>query len=183
MPVDTLTIEKVVQSNNSFAFDLFHNAASDQDSNTLLSPYSISNALTMVAAGARGTTGIELGDVLRFPKSCRNKRDKEQPWDVRRVLRGMKQLSDNMLPEQSDAQQQTHCEIRRLKKELDKQQKMNKAERKRKHYDKAIDLADEINALLETVDQYELAVSNSLWCQSGCPFNPDYVELANRMLR
>ena len=54
-------------NNRAFAFDLYHQLASAQpDKNLLFSPYSISTALAMAYAGARGTTASEMKATLHF---------------------------------------------------------------------------------------------------------------------
>ena len=54
-------------ANNSFAFDLLKKImAKDVGKNIFFSPYSISTALTMTYAGARGNTAKEMADVLHY---------------------------------------------------------------------------------------------------------------------
>ena len=60
----TLTLS---QSNNAFAFDLYHNL--DEDKNLFFSPYNISLALSMVYDGARADTRKEMEKVLHFDQS------------------------------------------------------------------------------------------------------------------
>ncbi|HUS45663.1 MAG TPA: serpin family protein [Phycisphaerae bacterium] len=57
---------KVAEAVNRFAFDLYAKLK-DQEGNLFLSPYSISTALTMTYAGARGTTAEQMDDVLCLP--------------------------------------------------------------------------------------------------------------------
>jgi serpin B len=57
---------QVVQGNNGFGFDLFQEIRS-KDGNLFYSPYSISNALAMTAAGARGNTAKEMAATLHLP--------------------------------------------------------------------------------------------------------------------
>ena len=59
---------EVVAGNNRFAIDLYRRLAADQDANQnmLASPFSISAALGMTYAGARGRTAEQMADVLRF---------------------------------------------------------------------------------------------------------------------
>ena len=61
------TANSVVQGNNKFAFDLYHQLARAGASNLFFSPYSVSSALAMTFAGARGRTEQEMASVLRFP--------------------------------------------------------------------------------------------------------------------
>jgi serpin B len=58
-------LDVVVNSNNEFALDLYQELKGARG-NLFFSPYSISTALAMTYAGARGQTEIEMADVLRF---------------------------------------------------------------------------------------------------------------------
>jgi len=57
---------ELVDGNSAFAFDLYHNLADDADGNVFCSPYSISSALAMTYAGARGETAIQMSETLHF---------------------------------------------------------------------------------------------------------------------
>ena len=60
-------VQELVLGNNEFAMDLFKNVCGSQESdNIFLSPYSISSALGMTYAGARGQTAGEMAEVLHF---------------------------------------------------------------------------------------------------------------------
>jgi len=56
----------VVQGNNKFALELYAKLQGG-DGNLFFSPYSISTALAMTYAGARGQTASQMAEVLRFP--------------------------------------------------------------------------------------------------------------------
>ncbi|MHC4149904.1 MAG: serpin family protein [Planctomycetota bacterium] len=56
----------VVQGNNDFALELYAQLR-DQQGNLFLAPYSISTALAMTYAGARGRTEAQMARVLHFP--------------------------------------------------------------------------------------------------------------------
>jgi serpin B len=58
-------VQTVVQGNNAFAFDLYARLR-DKPGNLFYSPYSISTALAMTSAGARGETAEEMARVLHF---------------------------------------------------------------------------------------------------------------------
>ena len=58
-------VRAAVEGNNAFAVDLYHRLRTEEG-NLFLSPYSISTALAMTYAGARGETAEEMRKVLRF---------------------------------------------------------------------------------------------------------------------
>ena len=57
--------QSVVTANNAFALDLYQKLK-DQPGNLFFSPYSISAALAMTSAGARGQTEMEMTNALHF---------------------------------------------------------------------------------------------------------------------
>lgn len=61
-------VDELVAGNNQFALDLYRRLADQQNTseNLLASPLSISTALGMTYAGARGRTAQQMSDVLRF---------------------------------------------------------------------------------------------------------------------
>ena len=58
-------LSELVSGNTAFAFDLYQLINAD-DENIFYSPYSISAALAMVYAGARGTTEQQMNQALHF---------------------------------------------------------------------------------------------------------------------
>lgn len=65
VPVADADLQALVQGNNEFAFDLYAQL-SKKDGNILFSPYSISTALAMTYAGARGETAEQMTKTLHF---------------------------------------------------------------------------------------------------------------------
>jgi serpin B len=55
----------LVNGNTAFAFDLFQ-ALKNEEGNVFYSPYSISSALAMTYAGARGETAAQMADTLHY---------------------------------------------------------------------------------------------------------------------
>ncbi len=63
--VSTADLSELVSENNVFAFDLYQ-AIRGSDGNLFYSPFSISLALAMTYAGARGETESQMADTLHF---------------------------------------------------------------------------------------------------------------------
>ena len=64
-PAAAADLSELVRGNNAFAFDLYH-ALSDGEGNLFYSPFSISQALAMTLAGARGETERQMADTLHY---------------------------------------------------------------------------------------------------------------------
>jgi serpin B len=65
MKPDVGSAKTLAQDNNKFAVDLYKNLAGEKG-NIFFSPYSISTALAMTYAGARGNTEAEMKKTLKF---------------------------------------------------------------------------------------------------------------------
>ncbi len=63
--VSQANLQTLVDGNNAFALDLYQPLRA-QNGNLILSPFSISLALAMTYAGARGETEAQMANVLRF---------------------------------------------------------------------------------------------------------------------
>jgi serpin B len=63
--VGTSEQASLVEGNSAFAFELYQ-ALKEEDGNLFYSPYSISLALAMTYAGARGETAEQMADTLQF---------------------------------------------------------------------------------------------------------------------
>ncbi len=59
-------LKKLATDNNSFAFNMFSKLYETESGNLFFSPYSISEALVMTYAGAKGNTKTEMANVLNF---------------------------------------------------------------------------------------------------------------------
>jgi serpin B len=64
--VPTTDRAELASSNSAFAFDLYRCLKDEQDGNLFYSPYSISLALAMTYAGARGETEQQMADTLHY---------------------------------------------------------------------------------------------------------------------
>lgn len=77
-----------VKGNNQFAMELYHKLTQNNSANFFMSPYSISSALAMVHAGAKGNTAQELAQVLHFVPEKVNQ-------DFRKLSRSFEALSSS----------------------------------------------------------------------------------------
>jgi serpin B len=68
-PQENSDKEVIMRGNNGFALELYAKLR-DSKGNLFFSPYSISTALAMTYAGARGRTETEMADVLHFPTAA-----------------------------------------------------------------------------------------------------------------
>jgi serpin B len=64
--VSTSDAQTLVRGNNAFALDLYQSLRDGGDGNLVFSPYSISLALAMTYAGARGQTESQMASALHF---------------------------------------------------------------------------------------------------------------------
>ena len=64
--VDTADLARLVEGNDAFALDLYRTLAEQEKGNLFYSPFSISLALAMCYAGARGETAQQMAEVLHF---------------------------------------------------------------------------------------------------------------------
>jgi serpin B len=91
-PVDKVTeaeLKELVGGNNNFAFDLYQKLSDSLEGNFVYSPYSISTALAMTYAGARGTTAEQMAGVLHFSLS-----DASLPTAFRDLAKDMEARDD-----------------------------------------------------------------------------------------
>ena len=58
------SVADLVTANYTFAFDMYHNLRVSEGENLFFSPYSISLALSMVYAGARNDTAVQIESVM-----------------------------------------------------------------------------------------------------------------------
>lgn len=103
---DEAPVKLAVRSSSEFAFDLYHRLSAEHpNGNLFFSPYSISGALAMTAEGARGDTAKEMGDVLRFPLSCRRVGEDSQliPWKTSLIHTGYEKLNRKLHSAQSNS--------------------------------------------------------------------------------
>lgn len=173
-----------VAASNSFACDLFKKLdESNRGKNLFFSPYSISSALAMTLEGARGETALEMGDVLRLPKSLR-KDTPAEPWLTGPYNAGFSEFNRQIAGTVDLAKAEgIRRQVAAFKSELaDVNEKIRKAETQGNIrgvaplQQQAAKLAASINGLSKQVDQYDLRVANALFGEKTYPFKKEYVD-------
>lgn len=88
-PVDQVLKSDIVESNNSFSFNIFNEIVSNEatDKNVFISPLSMYYALSMAGNGANGDTYLAFSDVLGWDS-----------YEKQSVLNSMKVLFDELIP-------------------------------------------------------------------------------------
>lgn len=166
---------------NAFAARLHDEV--DADGNSLLSPYSIAQALLLVAVGARGQTVAEMHSALCLPDGWLSGRGEHVALDTETALQQIQDSNHALRPPGGERERAIRAQIQMLRGKLQ--------EAERQYYDAGEPLfsaleqqvfvtARKINELLPQVDQYQLHVANSLWCQAGFPFQTAYLDAVQR---
>lgn len=165
------------QANTTFAVDLYRQLAKENAHESIfVSPFSVSIALTIATEGAVGETAKEMATVLHLPA------DAVAAGSARRLSvlhRGQAGLAANFAPPLVPAA--TRDKIKQLRTQLDAANKRatglersGKFEEAQNASQDAQRAANELNALLKNVDQYELRIANALWAEKSYQFKPSY---------
>ncbi len=90
-------VQTLVDGNNAFALDMYQSLRSG-DGNLILSPYSISLALAMIYAGARGETESQMASVLHFDQGQAATHTAFNKLDLDLAQRGKSSADPNQQP-------------------------------------------------------------------------------------
>ncbi|MBS0206877.1 MAG: serpin family protein [Planctomycetes bacterium] len=179
---ELLTANEVISSNRGFAMDLYRELARENPGrNVFVSPYSVSSALALAVEGARRETAVQMGTVLHYSDSVRQiEADAElNPWKMDVIHAGMSVLNQRF--RSKPIPQELRNRIVTLRKDLEEaNQQVTELVESRKPglrdaYPKAVKAANELNALLAQVDQYEVRVANAMWGEQTYPFDKSYL--------
>ena len=158
-------------ANGRFAVDLYQRLAETEPGrNLLLSPFSISLALSMVAEGAVDETRGQMTDVLRFARG-----------DLAKMHQGQRGLQGAVVPY---VPQEVKTKLAGLRAELKAANKRTEEFRRKQRWKDADvswttadKLANEINLLTSRTAAYELRIANSLWLERSCPIEPNFISV------
>lgn len=177
---DNAPTKLVVQSNTDFGFALYQQLAKDRDGeNLFFSPYSISNAMLILAEGARGKTANEIGAVLRLPAEVRRIGEAGQqiPWEVSLVHSGVAELNRQLMEAgKSPEQVELKKRVADLRLKLLATNALVQVTRSRSAQGRARQLADEINEMNARIKDYDVRVANALWGDQTYPLSEDFVK-------
>ncbi len=171
---DNASIRAAAEANNAFGLDLYRQlAAKNEGENLFFSSYSMINALTMTAEGARGHTAEEMKAVMHLPEdldiahnglSILNKlyssqidtpENKELKTEIEKLMEEQKVIAQKI--QNNEDWQNT----RRMDRET------RQEERK---------IVRKINQLLGKVDPTQITVANALWGEKTYPFKQAYID-------
>ncbi len=185
-------LKSAVAGDNAFALDLY-SQLSNQDktdevqSNLFFSPYSISTALAMTYAGAKGQTAQQMASVLHF--------NNMQPSELSVILGSLQRKLNGggkaHLQKQKGLRGKNGHKSNRQKKNKGKNEGKSAGQGKARHKNKKADNANsfELSQAVpgasastgknkaKATRGYELAVANALWGQKGFKFLPEYLKL------
>lgn len=168
--------EKIlVNANTEFAFDFYARlAAAKGDGNLFFSPYSISNALLMVAEGARGETALEMGKVLGFPESLlRYGKDAQKiPWEMSVMRAGQSRLNqliegkESLSPEQAKLREKETEMLKKwekLKILVEEARESDDFEKQMRASNDESRLVHDLNQLRKKMNTITLRMANAVW--------------------
>jgi serine protease inhibitor len=167
----------IAAANNDFAFALYEQAAKGtKGKNLFFSPWSITNALLIVAEGARGETALEMGKAMRLPASTRNNgKDAELiPWTLAPLHQSLAALNKRFEAAARPVPRKQLERLAALRKAL---RKANDGAREGSEREaaRAKEIADQVNELQARMNPYELRLANALWAEKSYPFRPSYL--------
>jgi serpin B len=176
------------EANNRFAIDLYKQLSTENSGkNLFFSPYSISSALAMTIEGARGETAAEMGKVLGYPESIKQKKDSSHPWRTSLVHSEFQKINQSLHSDPNDPKTAAiRKKIDALREKLAEAKKATKAVKDVKNSrkwkkQKALvaaekKIVDELNALSAQVDQFEINIANALWAEKTYSIEKPYLD-------
>ena len=183
-------LQDLADANNRFGVGLYQALTSEDDdgSNLFLSPYSMYNALLMVAEGARGDTEQEVGAALQLPAAVRTdpQGEKSRSWNLLPVHTAMAELQQR-LQQSGAASAALQTRITKLRQQHEAARlaftKGTDLQARMRAEDRLSAVRAELNRLLEQVNPYEIQTANAVWVERTYPLNKPYLDVVGRFYK
>jgi serine protease inhibitor len=168
-----------VAATNRLGVDLFRTMAeTTPNGNLFLSPLSIAMALAMTAEGSAGETEREMATILHVPDAATG-----SARPITSLHAGFAALMKSLADAAGAGDAASRARIADLRAKLDEANaKVRTLDRADGAYRDAMAaqreaqrLAEELNALVASVDRFDLRLANALWVERTYPLAPQYV--------
>ncbi|MEZ6032590.1 MAG: serpin family protein [Planctomycetaceae bacterium] len=158
-------------ANGHFAVDLYRQLAKQESGkNIILSPYSISVMLTMVAEGAVDQTLDQMIDAMHIPNG-----------GLADIHFGQRGLRDSLIPVVPPALAARVAVLRAKLKETNEQTtSLHQAKQFKQTYESmqaAEKLAEEINSIVDRISACELQIASAMWVEQSYPIAPQFLSV------
>ena len=179
----------VVAANTAFSLDLYHQLASENDGNMFFSPYSITTALVMAADGARGETSLEMGNVLRLPRSAHqiDENDQLNPWNLSLIHNSMAAINKKLSGKSRQETETIRSKVTKMRarykvlsSQLEKVRRSEKIKEYQTLQNERNKVRTKLEELLGQLDQYEIHIANALWAEKSYPLKQSYLDTINK---
>lgn len=164
------------RGDSAFTLDLYRHLAADGDDNLILSGHSVKSAFLILAAGAKGRAADEIGSTFHLPDWA-SQADVEQPWNFAEYSRAFAELQRSMEPigaEESAALRERLVELNTQKERLEAEKERATGPALIEVWQRLSEVTEEINAVNQQIDPYQLRFANSVWCDTAFPLSSDY---------
>ena len=173
--------DNLIIANNRFALNFLQHIETDSPtSNQVFSPLSIESALLMTMEGAHGNTAAEMGSTLSLPTSLQLA-DSNNPWALAPIRKEMTAILSSFQRSDPNNDSRITKKLVAMRQELSQaNERAGQLVREGKYQQsqtfsaKAQALADQINELAKSVDQYDLSIANSIWADNSLPVKRDF---------
>lgn len=170
-----------VIASNTFGLELFRALGRDEPGrNVFISPYSMSVALTMAAEGARTQTEAEMAKVLGFPSVTEGRSIAPVHAGYAALTRRFAQAAGTADPKVRERIKKLRSQLQEANETAESLSNKQKWTESQQWSEKAEKVADELNALLPTVDRFDLRIANALWVEKTFSLVPSYVSTIDR---
>jgi serpin B len=166
----TEEVFRAAAAGNQFSIDLYRQLAASEAGNVCCSGHSVASVFLMAAAGARADAKSQIAEILNMADTMTS-----DDWSVAASLETARRLEAALRPVGGKDRDTLRARLKTLEQQwatLRAAIKIAPGEPyeliRREHT-----LVDQINALRQQLDPYELNFANALWCDSQFPLRPE----------